>query len=73
MEENVVLLLPPQVRFSPNMSSHVWLVSGGQTGLVRLQCLRTMITPNVKKLIGENVAQFDALYSPQEQTADEPL
>ncbi|XP_013855709.1 general transcription factor 3C polypeptide 2 [Austrofundulus limnaeus] len=62
-----------KVRFNPNMSSHVWFVSGGQTGLVRLQCLRAMITPKVKKLIGENLAQFNALYSPQDQTADEPL
>ncbi|XP_017290417.1 general transcription factor 3C polypeptide 2 [Kryptolebias marmoratus] len=63
-----------KVRFNPNMSSHVWLVSGGQTGLLRLHCLRTMITSRVKKMIGDNQAQFNALYSPEEvQTADELL
>ena len=28
------------MRFSPNMCSHTWLVSGGRTGLVRLICLK---------------------------------
>lgn len=34
---------PPQVRFSPNMCCYTWLVSGGRTGLVRLNCLKSMI------------------------------
>uniref|UniRef100_A0A3Q2PBJ1 General transcription factor IIIC, polypeptide 2, beta n=1 Tax=Fundulus heteroclitus TaxID=8078 RepID=A0A3Q2PBJ1_FUNHE len=52
-----------QARFNPNMSSHVWIASGGQAGLVRLHCARTLITPRVSKLMGEHQAQFRALYS----------
>ncbi|KAK7878714.1 hypothetical protein WMY93_030953 [Mugilogobius chulae] len=29
-----------KVRFSPNLSSHTWVCAGGQSGLVRLFCLR---------------------------------
>ncbi|XP_037541591.1 general transcription factor 3C polypeptide 2 [Nematolebias whitei] len=68
MEEKSLTALH-KVRFNPNMSSHVWLVSGGQSGLVRLHCLRTMITPHVKKMISVHQVQFSALYSPQDQTA----
>ncbi|KAF0023886.1 hypothetical protein F2P81_024516 [Scophthalmus maximus] len=57
------------VRLSPNMSSHTWLASAGQTGLVRLNCLRTMIGSQVKDMISENQAQFDALYSPKDPEA----
>ncbi|KAG7219126.1 hypothetical protein INR49_019334 [Caranx melampygus] len=53
------------VRFSPNMSSHTWVVSAGQTGLVRLNCLRSMFSPHVKDIIKKNQAQFNALYSPK--------
>ncbi|XP_067428686.1 general transcription factor 3C polypeptide 2 [Thunnus thynnus] len=56
-----------KVRFSPNMNCHTWVASGGQTGLVRLNCLRSMISCHVKKMISENQAQFNALYSPEEQ------
>ncbi|MED6247864.1 hypothetical protein ATANTOWER_019624 [Ataeniobius toweri] len=56
-----------KTRFNPNMSSHVWIVSGGQTGLVRLHCARTFITPQVKTMIGDHQAQFRALYSVQNQ------
>ncbi|XP_034756650.1 general transcription factor 3C polypeptide 2 [Etheostoma cragini] len=55
-----------KVRFNPNMCCHTWVVSAGQTGLVRLNCLRTMITAHAKEIIGENQAQFNALYSPKE-------
>ncbi|XP_039981813.1 general transcription factor 3C polypeptide 2 [Xiphias gladius] len=56
-----------KVRFNPNMNCHTWVVSGGQTGLVRLNCLRSMISSHVKNMISENQAQFDALYSPRDQ------
>ncbi|CAL1585642.1 unnamed protein product [Knipowitschia caucasica] len=29
-----------KIRFSPNFSSHTWIASGGQSGLVRLLCVR---------------------------------
>ncbi|XP_035851352.1 general transcription factor 3C polypeptide 2 isoform X2 [Sander lucioperca] len=56
-----------KVRFNPNMCCHTWVVSAGQTGLVRLNCLRTMISSHAQKIISENQAQFNALYSPKEQ------
>ncbi|XP_019108923.1 general transcription factor 3C polypeptide 2 [Larimichthys crocea] len=56
-----------KVRFNPNMCSHTWVVSAGRTGLVRLNCLRGMITPQVKKIISKNQAQFNALYTPKDQ------
>ncbi|TNN45433.1 General transcription factor 3C polypeptide 2 [Liparis tanakae] len=42
-----------QVRFNPNMCCHTWLASGGQSGLVRIHCLRAMIGSQSKKIIGE--------------------
>ncbi|XP_042359170.1 general transcription factor 3C polypeptide 2 [Plectropomus leopardus] len=56
-----------KVRFNPNMCCHTWLAAGGQTGLVRLICLRSMISSHAKKVISENQAQFNALYSPKDQ------
>ncbi|XP_072218267.1 general transcription factor 3C polypeptide 2 [Leuresthes tenuis] len=56
-----------KVRFNPNMSSHVWVVSGGQTGLLRLHCLRTLTNPYIKKMIGESQAQFNTVYSVKDQ------
>ncbi|XP_008287899.1 general transcription factor 3C polypeptide 2 [Stegastes partitus] len=56
-----------KVRFNPNMSCHIWVVSAGQSGLVRLNCLRGMISPHVTEMIVDNQAQFNTLYSPQEQ------
>ncbi|XP_068433274.1 general transcription factor 3C polypeptide 2 [Clinocottus analis] len=56
-----------KVRFNPNMCCHTWLASGGQSGLVRVNCLRGMITPQAKKTVSASQAQFTALYSPEEQ------
>ncbi|XP_060948064.1 general transcription factor 3C polypeptide 2 [Limanda limanda] len=58
-----------KVRFNPNMSCHTWVASGGQTGLIRLNCLRSMISPKISNMILENQAQFNALYSPTGPTA----
>ncbi|CAG5928423.1 unnamed protein product [Menidia menidia] len=49
-----------KVRFSPNMSSQVWLASAGQTGLVRLHCVRTFISSEMGKMIGESQARFSS-------------
>ncbi|XP_056283466.1 general transcription factor 3C polypeptide 2 isoform X2 [Pseudoliparis swirei] len=46
-----------KVRFNPNMCCHTWLASGGQTGLVRIHCLRAMIGSQSKKIIGETRSQ----------------
>ncbi|XP_051265270.1 general transcription factor 3C polypeptide 2 [Dicentrarchus labrax] len=56
-----------KVRFNPNMCCHTWVVSAGHTGLVKLNCLRGIITSQSKKIISENQAQFNALYSPKDQ------
>ncbi|XP_059213002.1 general transcription factor 3C polypeptide 2 [Centropristis striata] len=56
-----------KIRFNPNMRCHTWLVCGGQTGLVRLICLRTMISSHAQKIISEHQEQFNELYSPKEQ------
>ncbi|XP_054473974.1 general transcription factor 3C polypeptide 2 [Anoplopoma fimbria] len=56
-----------KVRFNPNLCCHTWLVSGGQSGLVRINCLRAMISSQAKTIISENQAQFNALYSPKDQ------
>uniref|UniRef100_A0A8C2ZRX1 General transcription factor IIIC, polypeptide 2, beta n=1 Tax=Cyclopterus lumpus TaxID=8103 RepID=A0A8C2ZRX1_CYCLU len=47
-----------KVRFNPNMCCHTWLASGGQSGLVRMNCLRAMIGPQSKKIMSGNRAQF---------------
>ncbi|XP_071386680.1 general transcription factor 3C polypeptide 2 isoform X1 [Centroberyx affinis] len=67
-----------KVRFNPNMSCHTWVASGGQAGLVRVHCLRSMNSSQVQKMVSENQAQFNALYSPEEQgeavqTSTQPL
>ncbi|XP_022048403.1 general transcription factor 3C polypeptide 2 [Acanthochromis polyacanthus] len=61
-----------KVRFNPNMSCHVWVVSGGQSGLVRLNCLRGLTAPHVKKMVVDTQAQFNTLYSPQDQREAAP-
>ncbi|KAM3603002.1 uncharacterized protein V6R79_014793 [Siganus canaliculatus] len=40
-----------KVRFNPNLRCHTWLASGGQTGLVRLMCIKGMFTPQARELI----------------------
>ncbi|XP_029902818.1 general transcription factor 3C polypeptide 2 isoform X2 [Myripristis murdjan] len=56
-----------KVRFNPNMSCHTWLVSAGQAGLVRVHCLQGMNTSNIQMMVSKNQAQFNALYSPEDQ------
>ncbi|XP_042302863.1 general transcription factor 3C polypeptide 2 isoform X2 [Sceloporus undulatus] len=50
-----------KVRFSPNLGCHSWLASGGQSGLVRLHCLRALVSPLSHKLQLECQAQFSAM------------
>lgn len=56
----------PQVRFNPNMNCYTWVASAGQAGLVRLNCLRSMISPQFQKIITKNQAQFNALYTSED-------
>lgn len=54
-----------QVRFSPNLCCHTWVVSGGRTGLVRLHCLRGMFS-TLGTMSGESKAPFHTLCPLQE-------
>uniref|UniRef100_A0A8C8SLN1 General transcription factor 3C polypeptide 2 n=1 Tax=Pelusios castaneus TaxID=367368 RepID=A0A8C8SLN1_9SAUR len=57
-----------KVRFSPNLDSHGWLVSGGQAGIVRVHCLLGLISPVGRKLLQERRAQFSAMYGGQPES-----
>ncbi|XP_068199205.1 general transcription factor 3C polypeptide 2 [Antennarius striatus] len=48
-----------KVRFSPNLCSHTWVVSGGQAGLVRLICLRGLLTSQAKTFLKRSQTQID--------------
>ncbi|XP_028996592.1 general transcription factor 3C polypeptide 2 isoform X2 [Betta splendens] len=56
-----------KVRFNPNMNCHVWVASGGQTGLVKLNCLRGMISSESKKIVGDGRTRVNAQQSTNEQ------
>ncbi|KAK5852620.1 hypothetical protein PBY51_006472 [Eleginops maclovinus] len=59
-----------KVRFNPNLCCHTWLVSGGQAGLVRIICLRSMISAQAKKIISEKQTQFNQKYATKQKEAD---
>lgn len=52
----------PQVRFSPNLDSQGWLVSGGQAGIVRAHCLAGLASGVSHQLLPECQARFSVLY-----------
>ncbi|XP_034555359.1 general transcription factor 3C polypeptide 2 [Notolabrus celidotus] len=56
-----------KVRFNPNMLCHTWLVSAGQTGVVRLNCLRSMLSSETKKMMSRSKAKFSTLNSAADQ------
>ncbi|XP_028296472.1 general transcription factor 3C polypeptide 2 [Gouania willdenowi] len=61
-----------KVRFNPNQRSHVWVASGGQAGLVRLMCVKNMITTHMKKVIIKDQSDFtcaspDQTEAPQQE------
>lgn len=58
----------PQVRFSPNLDSQGWLVSGGQAGIVRAHCLAGLASVG-RQLLPECQARFSVLYG---DTASSP-
>ncbi|NXW25518.1 TF3C2 factor, partial [Circaetus pectoralis] len=51
-----------KVRFSPNLDSHGWLVSGGQAGIVRVHCLVGLASGVGRQLLPERRARFSSLY-----------
>ncbi|KAF3850228.1 hypothetical protein F7725_019947, partial [Dissostichus mawsoni] len=62
-----------KVRFNPNLCCHTWLVSGGQAGLVRIICLRSMICSQSKKIISEKQTQFNKQNTTQREGGGRPL
>ncbi|XP_044516930.1 general transcription factor 3C polypeptide 2 [Gracilinanus agilis] len=53
-----------KVRFSPNLDSYGWLVSGGQSGLVRVHCVRGLTSPLGHRIQLESRAHFSAMFQP---------
>uniref|UniRef100_A0A674HQK3 General transcription factor 3C polypeptide 2 n=1 Tax=Taeniopygia guttata TaxID=59729 RepID=A0A674HQK3_TAEGU len=51
-----------KVRFSPNLDSQGWLVSGGQAGIVRAHCLAGLASGVSPQLLPECQARFSVLY-----------
>ncbi|KAJ7426254.1 General transcription factor 3C polypeptide 2 [Willisornis vidua] len=51
-----------KVRFSPNLDSQGWLVSGGQAGIVRAHCLAGLASSVGHQLLPECRARFTSLY-----------
>ncbi|KAM4902839.1 general transcription factor 3C polypeptide 2 isoform 2-T2 [Sylvia borin] len=58
-----------RVRFSPNLDSQGWLVSGGQAGIVRAHCLAGLASGVGHQLLPECRARFSVLYG---DTASSP-
>ncbi|KAK1805441.1 hypothetical protein P4O66_019756 [Electrophorus voltai] len=55
-----------KVRFNPNMGAHGWVLSAGQSGLVRVHCVRGLSGAVMHKLIQESQAHFNAMFCSQE-------
>ncbi|XP_008582420.1 PREDICTED: general transcription factor 3C polypeptide 2 isoform X3 [Galeopterus variegatus] len=51
-----------KVRFSPNLDSYGWLVSGGQSGLVRIHFVRGLTSPLGHRMQLESRAHFSAMF-----------
>ncbi|EPY77403.1 general transcription factor 3C polypeptide 2 isoform 1 [Camelus ferus] len=57
-----------KVRFSPNLDSYGWLVSGGQSGLVRIHFVRGLTSPLGHRMQLESRAHFNAMFQPASPT-----
>ncbi|XP_007902672.2 general transcription factor 3C polypeptide 2 [Callorhinchus milii] len=55
-----------KVRFNPNLDAHGWVISGGQSGIVRAHCVQSLNTHVSRKLIKECQAQFKSMFQPKE-------
>ncbi|XP_075271269.1 general transcription factor 3C polypeptide 2 isoform X4 [Opisthocomus hoazin] len=64
-----------KVRFSPNLDSQGWLVSGGQAGIVRAHCLAGLASGAGCRLLPERRARFSSLYgdAPGSPSPQSPL
>ncbi|XP_075197516.1 general transcription factor 3C polypeptide 2 isoform X4 [Anomaloglossus baeobatrachus] len=59
-----------KVRFNPNLDSYPWIVSGGHSGLVRVHCVRGLLTSVGQKMIQEKRTRFQAMYEVSETTVE---
>ncbi|KAF6103585.1 general transcription factor IIIC subunit 2 [Phyllostomus discolor] len=57
-----------KVRFSPNLDSYGWLISGGQSGLVRIHFIRGLTSPLGHRMQLESQAHFHAMFQPSSPT-----
>lgn len=55
-----------KIRFNPNMDAYNWILSGGQSGLVRVNCARGLSCSVMLKELRETQAQFSAMFQSQE-------
>ncbi|XP_052443079.1 general transcription factor 3C polypeptide 2 isoform X2 [Carassius gibelio] len=55
-----------KIRFNPNMDAYNWILSGGQSGLVRVNCARGLSCSVMLKQLHEAQAQFSAMFQSQE-------
>lgn len=53
-----------KVRFNPNLDAHGWVISAGQSGIVRAHCVRCLNTHVSRRLIKEYQAQFNSMFQP---------
>ncbi|KAJ8377774.1 hypothetical protein AAFF_G00253900 [Aldrovandia affinis] len=60
-----------KVRLNPNLCAQSWVLSAGQSGLVRAHCLRAMNSPVIDKMVRESEAQFSAMFLPQGATSNQ--
>ncbi|KAI6059753.1 General transcription factor 3C polypeptide 2 [Aix galericulata] len=51
-----------KVRFSPNLDSQGWLLSGGQAGIVRAHCVVGLASGTDQQLLPQCRARFSSLY-----------
>ncbi|XP_047674883.1 general transcription factor 3C polypeptide 2 isoform X1 [Tachysurus fulvidraco] len=56
-----------KVCFNPNMDAHSWVLSAGQSGLVRVHCVSGLDSPLMHKLVCEAQAQFSTMFRSQEK------
>ncbi|XP_031437212.1 general transcription factor 3C polypeptide 2 isoform X2 [Clupea harengus] len=55
-----------KVRINPNLVASTWVLSAGQSGLVRIHCLRCLQGSIMEKLQRESEVQFSAMFPSQE-------
>ncbi|XP_068120886.1 general transcription factor 3C polypeptide 2-like [Hyperolius riggenbachi] len=61
-----------KVRFSPNLDSYTWMASGGHSGLVRVHCIRGMVTAAGQEMLQEKRQQFQAVYKDTHDNVPRP-